>query len=151
MNPYRTRTVVALCESMRQAGDYSATPILADALQDAGFDHTEWLRQLRESRREAVAERLVALVYSDETGEAVRWMEQFAARVGYDYETAIFAAKRFVRTGEPYRDTMGQNWDASNEMHDDEKRELFWRNFQLITGARVPDEFLSDRPFECPC
>jgi hypothetical protein len=42
---WRTETVVALCQAMRQSRDYSAMPILADALQDAEYGDEEVLEQ----------------------------------------------------------------------------------------------------------
>lgn len=82
---WRTTTVVSLCEAMRQSRDYSATPILADALEEASFPDEEVLRQLRGQLEPWQAERLTALVYSDKTNEAVRRIEEIAAwRAGSD-------------------------------------------------------------------
>jgi hypothetical protein len=45
---WRTSDVVALVKVMLADDDFSKTPILADALQDADCDNDEWLRLLRE-------------------------------------------------------------------------------------------------------
>ncbi|MFM8274275.1 MAG: hypothetical protein ACKODX_18360 [Gemmata sp.] len=45
---WRTSTVLALVKVMLGSGDFSTTPILADALQDAGCDSDEWLLLLRD-------------------------------------------------------------------------------------------------------
>lgn len=44
---WRTSTVVALARQMDDAGDFSAVPILADALQDAGCDDDVMLTRCR--------------------------------------------------------------------------------------------------------
>jgi hypothetical protein len=46
---WTTSTVVSLAEVV-WAGDYSALPILADALQDAGCDNEEMLARLRSEK-----------------------------------------------------------------------------------------------------
>jgi hypothetical protein len=45
---WRTDTAVALARAMYEARDFSAMPILADALQDAGCDNAEWLARMRD-------------------------------------------------------------------------------------------------------
>ncbi len=48
LNPdWRTSTVVALARQMDETGDFSAVPILADALQDAGCDNDTILDRCR--------------------------------------------------------------------------------------------------------
>jgi carbon storage regulator CsrA len=44
-----TTTVVALARGMSESGDYSALPILADALQDAGCDNDAVLGHCRDA------------------------------------------------------------------------------------------------------
>lgn len=46
---WRTDTAVALARQMYEARDFSATPILADALQDAGCDAEELLAHCRDT------------------------------------------------------------------------------------------------------
>ena len=51
LNPeWRTSTVVALAQSMSESRDFSALPILADALQDAGCDNNDILNHCRDGR-----------------------------------------------------------------------------------------------------
>lgn len=45
---WRTSTVVAIVAGMVADRDASAAPVLADALQDAGCDSSEWLELLRD-------------------------------------------------------------------------------------------------------
>ncbi|MBP3955097.1 hypothetical protein J8F10_07365 [Gemmata sp. G18] len=44
---WRTDTTVALARGMYEAREFSAMPILADALQDAGCNHTDVLAHCR--------------------------------------------------------------------------------------------------------
>src|SRR6188472_3868987 len=80
--PWRTQTVIELCQAMREMRDYSALPILADALQDADYPDEQMLGQLRSGPSEIDAQRLVALVYSAETAAAVERIESTAATLG---------------------------------------------------------------------
>jgi hypothetical protein len=45
----RTATVVALAQQMYDSRDFSAMPILADALQDAGCDNDDILNHCRDT------------------------------------------------------------------------------------------------------
>jgi hypothetical protein len=148
MNPqWRTRTVTALCESMRQTEDYSACPILADALQDAGCEDEQLLTRLRTGDWTPILERTVAVIYSDRTTAAVAWMDDFAARVGYNYATVIKAGRQFLKTNERFCEN--DNWDATNAMHDKNIRQDYWKNFGLITGIQTTDT--PGSAFTCPC
>src|SRR5204863_5507669 len=46
---WRTATTTALARQMDSAGDFSAMPILADALQDAGCDNDDVLNHCRDA------------------------------------------------------------------------------------------------------
>jgi hypothetical protein len=46
---WRTDTVVALAAQMYESRDFSAMPILADALQDAGCDNEDILNHCRDA------------------------------------------------------------------------------------------------------
>ena len=46
---WRTSTAVALAKQMYDARDFSAMPILADALQDAGCDNDDILNHCRDA------------------------------------------------------------------------------------------------------
>ncbi|MBA4187256.1 MAG: hypothetical protein C0467_04475 [Planctomycetaceae bacterium] len=46
---WRTSTVVAIAQQMYESRDFSAMPILADALQDAGCDNDDILTHCRDA------------------------------------------------------------------------------------------------------
>jgi hypothetical protein len=46
---WRTDTAVSLCRTMYESRDFSAMPILADALQDAGCDSADILTHCRDT------------------------------------------------------------------------------------------------------
>ncbi|HEY1192283.1 MAG TPA: hypothetical protein VGE74_31955, partial [Gemmata sp.] len=48
---WRTETAVALAHQMYESRDFSAMPILADALQDAGCDHPDALAHCRDANQ----------------------------------------------------------------------------------------------------
>ncbi len=171
VEPWRTSTVVSLCEAMREARDYSAAPILADALQDAGYDDAAVLLALRENASPVITERAVALVYSEESKQAVTALDAFAALVGYTYVKVVDGIREYVATGEQYAGDAGYNYDdpdyaaawsaqsATSDWRDGtpearaavETRDGLFAAFDRVTGRRVPDERRGDTPFTCPC
>jgi hypothetical protein len=48
---WRTSTVIAIAHQMYESRDFSAMPILADALQDAGCEHEDILNHCRDEKR----------------------------------------------------------------------------------------------------
>ncbi|MCE9562724.1 MAG: hypothetical protein K8U57_11815 [Planctomycetes bacterium] len=48
---WRSDTAVSLAKHIYESRDYSAMPILADALQDAGCDHDDILNHCRNSEQ----------------------------------------------------------------------------------------------------
>lgn len=153
INPqWRTSTVVSLCVSMRVIQTYEALPILADALQDAGCNDEGLLLALRSGTgtlRHWEAEQLVARIYSRASEEAVKWLEDFAARVDYDFEKVVTAGRVYVATGEPFVE--GYNWDATNEMVKPATLARYWECFQLVTATQVDESKSADSAFTCPC
>lgn len=151
---WRTATVTGLCLSMRQEQDFSALPILADALQDAGCDDDELLARLRGGTADRFASgALVAAVLSDETADAVRWIEEFAAAHDgsmysdrhsktYTYAVMIDAAEAWVES----RHHLVGGTELEGESVPDE----FWERYQLATGKSVPEEHRGSF-FSCSC
>jgi hypothetical protein len=168
MNPaWRTRTVVGICRKMLDERDFSTLPILADALEEAGCDDTEILIGCREVfRHEDDKERLVNLIYSVSTEEAVRRIEKFAEYLGpggypdgldpLDYRTLVGTARKYAKGEDDAPFGRGSmNW--SNETMDGEGQKThqqFWKDFQLVTGIDPPKERGFDYPesfFDCAC
>lgn len=158
-NEWRTDTVRELCRSMREAQDWSAMPILADALQDVGCDAEDLLAKLRGCDG-TYAERagLVGCVLSAETEEAVRGLvvyreshdcPEFAtlvnAATGNHHENTDPDQPGYVYTSN-YEEFLHFNGtDAHGEIPAD-----FWELVQKATGAAIPQ---SDRAsyFSCSC
>ena len=139
--------------------DYSATPILADALQDAGCDDAALLEALWGELPFWSAERERRRIYSDETAAAVSRVETFVADLGeggypgnlptMTYEMLIEGARTF-NAGEDYPFGDGSmNW--SNES--DERDHDFWTAFQKVTGTRIRFEITNRGMafFACHC
>ena len=160
MIPWRTPTVVDLCQAMRAAQDYSALPILADALQDAGYDDPGALEQLRSPQDLWKAEKAVALLMSEETAAAVRWVERFATELGeggypgslpaLTYESLMEAAREYAggENDSPFGDG-SMHW--SNEVSGREQE--FWANYEKVTGTKIDFEIPGDGTafFACYC
>ena len=117
MNEWRTSTVRELCYNIRENKDYSLCPILADALQDSGYNNKEVLDILMGNTKvkilendlyvpdnenipdnelthenqypeglykpvsEIIKERCVALVFSKETEEAIKRIDDFVKKL----------------------------------------------------------------------
>lgn len=163
---WRTTTVCQLCQTIRQSKDYGILPILADALQDAGCDDGAMLDALRSGDVAGdviEAQRLLALVFGEESAEAVRWVEEVASGMGvtdpdypggrWDFELQTFVEE--PRTRQPvqpdYRFVMeaaaawlesgGRDYTTqmgSEDWRDDFPFAAFWAKYVLITGAE-PD------------
>ena len=158
--PWRTQTVIELCQAMRETRDYSALPILADALQDADYPDEQMLGQLRSGPSEIDAQRLVALVYSAETAAAVERIESTAATLGggvilelgggyldgedLSYSTLIDVANRWLDSEDSATRQDSANWTGDflsvNE---------FWKSYEMVTGRKPNDPMAS--PFSCIC
>ena len=168
---WRTTTVLALCRRMLDGREFDALPILADALQDAGCTDTELLAQCQDEKLSRVrAERLVNLVYSVETADAVRWIEQFVRDINYrdyrddgeeedevgtpsdtdphNYEFAIEVGRSGVEEG-----YMGFSSDAGADFfrQSEDNVRAFFRNWSLVTGVPVSDEAQNGIDVICAC
>lgn len=169
MSPeWRTSVVVALCRRMLDAREFDVLPILADALEDAGCTDGELLARCRGSGLEPVqAERVVNLVYSDETAAAVRWLEQFVRNINYrDYkdehdevgtesDTDPHTYEYAIQVGYNGVDE-GNMFFATDEGADffrdsDDNRREFFRNWSLVTGVPVPEEIRERITVRCAC
>ncbi len=154
---WRTATVIELCQGIREAQDYSACPILADALQDADYPNADVLAILRDlNAARGERERALALVYSAESAEAVEWLEWYAEQLGHGgypgghgvmtYSMLMVAARSFADTGSDELGNGSMNW--SNATCDPEYNQ-FWSKWALVAGRTPPedDEFF----FACFC
>lgn len=163
MNPdWRTTVVQALCRRMLDSRSFDVLPILADALQDAGCEDEELLTPLRAEGLDPVhAERLVNLIYSEETAAAVHWLEQFAREIGdaeasewdeyaedlpqdlresqisdfYTYESLIRIGHEAAKGEEIVFGFAGADFFMESEGNGRE----FFRHWSLVTGTPVPD------------
>jgi hypothetical protein len=165
---WRTSTVVALCRRMLDIRQFDTMPILADALQDAGCADDKLLAQCQNPELKPVtAERLVNLIYSEETAAAVRWLEQFVRDINYrdykdeddtvgtpsdtdphDYEDAILTGFQGVEEGHMFFGT-DAGADFFRESGDNVRE--FFRNWSLATGVAVPEEAQEKITFSCAC
>lgn len=165
---WRTSTVIELCQSMREAQEFSALPILADALQDADCDDEELLGNLRAGTLPYVeSATTLALILRADARESVKRIEEIADALGgpgeYDsdgeinrqegmsYHALIEAARAYVESKK--REEWGEYFHmGTNESYKDDAvfpaRE-FWRHFQVITGVTVEDDEASF--FSCGC
>ena len=158
---WRTSTVVQLCQSMRETQDYSALPILADALEDAGCDDEKMLGELRGRLDEIESQRQTAIIYSDESAEAVKVIENFCDEIGgrgYEvddgyaceesmgYADMMKAASRWANDGEYVH--LG-----TNESYKGMNFDAFWDSYELITGKPTQFDEWAGRHgfFSCGC
>lgn len=176
---WRTSTVTQICAGMRQERDYSAMPILADALQDAGCDDDGLLERLRKGVSEYVEdERVVCRIFSEKTAEAVAWMEQFVRDINYDdyaeddegeevpgsrkqsdtdphtYEWVIQELGDVLEGGGEvcFGTDAGQDFFYGKDWNRaPEKRREFYRNWSIITGREAPEAAQERVYFRCAC
>lgn len=171
---WRTASVVGLCEAIRQDNDYSLTPILADALEEAGCNNEELLSRLRTTREDLEAQRLVAIVYSYKTHRAVERIEEMAEKLGpntgyeedygpsstieMNYQVLMEAATAWLDGVERVGYKGQKHWNSQNyitqigsESWRDEFPRMakeFWKCYTTITGVVTGDK---GSFFSCSC
>jgi hypothetical protein len=140
---------------MLDSREFDAMPILADALEDAGCVDEELLTLCKKPDLKPVqAERVVNLVYSEETAAAVRWLEQFVRDINYrDYkdeddevgtesDTDPHSYEEIIETGRQGLDEgamhFGSDDGADFFRRSAENRREFFRNWSLVTGEEAP-------------
>jgi hypothetical protein len=141
---WRTSTVVGICARIRETGDYSALPILADALQDAGCEDQEVLAQLRSEPRPTMAQRLVCQIHGGEPAAAVRAIDGLVSKFTreysdenypdpYSYQDIMEGCGKFAATGD------GSSLPSMDYefAYDKVLAEQFWANYEIITGTAV--------------
>jgi len=158
MNPqWRTSTVLALCQRMLDTREFDALPILADALQDAGCTDDELRKQCQDPSLDTIsAERLVNLVYSEETAAAVRWLEDFAREIGYeDEDEETYSYDSIIEIGRSGATGRGMHFwtDAGANFFRDGEDNLheFFRNWSLVTGVWVSEDDQEKINVGCAC
>ena len=145
---WRTETVLALCRRMRDDKDYSVMPILADALEENGYEDKEGL--LASARRgdlpDFMAAVQVALVFSDESAAAVKVMKSAASVIGLEFTETMKAAWSEYTDGESTDVSMS----VSNACMDVDWKE-FWDAFEVVVLAEIDPEYKGDQFFNCDC
>lgn len=162
MSPHSEAIVRELCGTIRQTEDYSLLPVLADELDKAGYEDAEMIAALHDPNLGPIeAQRLVALLYSDETAAAVRWIENFANGLRADpyadvdddddigepidemcYAWLIEAAALYAADGRST--SVGSRVDLSSMGMDE-----FWARYTIVTGRAAPQ--YGESPFRCAC
>jgi hypothetical protein len=78
-----------MCAALREARDYSALPVLADLLEEAGYADQAALAEMRRDDLPRWArERFVALAFSRESADAVAWIDALVAELDQGPPTA---------------------------------------------------------------
>ena len=138
-----------------QRGDYSALPILADALQDAGYDDEVVLAQMRDPETTPIAaERLVCVVLGGPYAESVKAIENIARLMcldddpsyHMDYERLICAGDNWLVVTE-HVFGLYMHWQNRFE----ENAYEFWIHYEVITGREIPESDKHDSMFTCSC
>jgi len=156
---WRTSTVTALCHVMLDKRDFAALPILADALEDAGCTDREILDGCRGGKLSSIMnERLVNIVFSEETEKAAEYMEEMASELFDDYEAERSAHtlnyEGMIKLGHDILDESGAFFGADSPtdfFRQDYNRVEFFRNWSLLTGVRVAASTIDVLEFRCAC
>lgn len=151
---WRTATVVSLCQAMREQQDFSALPILADAVEDAGCDDPVLLARLRgPSLGYAEDAAVTACLWSAAGAESVKWLRDYGEHgMGPSFEPLFCGAAGRVSPGPAGYEYLVENdgeyllflgRDAYGNIPDG-----FWDHMETASGLR-----LTKRPryFSCSC
>lgn len=175
---WRTTAVVELCQAMRESAEYSALPILADELEEAGCTDTNVLNAFREplpdwssGRDRAGILRYLALIYSRETADAVAVIDKIAEipnRIGTEPDSLAYEWDEDnipIATGEPVEvdgvEMISRSFDfIENDRYWNEGPlweglnlpwGKYWEAFKVVTGVEPTDEFKDYGFFTCSC
>lgn len=156
INPkWRTDTVVGICVQMRELQDFSAMPILADALQDADCDNETLLSDLRMGPTDYITDAtLISLILTDEAIEAIQWIQQRAIDLGPKqyYDESRGESFDYLGIMREAHECVNSEWHCvnmgTNEDYKDMDWEPFWEKYALITGVPNPDK---GSFFSCAC
>lgn len=155
--PWDTDAVRGMCRKMMETQDYSAFPVLADALEESGFTESVWLemegddyypllKKLRslDFEEEYDKFRLAAIFCSQETHNAVDDVESHGCYLGdLDFSSTMYAADRYIQCGAWGDDDYSR---ASLEDWAD-----FWDAYYVLTGKRPGDTGMDQIPDSCSC
>lgn len=141
---YRTSTVIALCETMRADNDYSAMPILADALEDAGYQNGSFLAASRDPALNFFeAQRAVALILDPfQAPAAASSADAMCEELCLSYAQLMEATKKYIETEEELRVGHGF-WPTDQQVAG------FWGAWEVLTGGKWPNH--DDDFFYCSC
>lgn len=150
---FRTTASVDLCRTMRESQDFSALPVLADALEEAGYDDPAVLMSMRRpgvSRAEGCL--LVGRVESPDTAAAADAVDRIAgmARDAHESADSILRTALHHLDNEYDHDAYVCFGDTNYPEPDSEEWEEFWAAVRLLTGAAVPPGYGASF-FICAC
>lgn len=142
--PWRTSTVVKLCDDMRASRDFSAAPVLADALEEAGYPDSAVLEKLRKNYiADSDAWRIMAHISSDESAASMRWIAEFADRINQGVKQLMDGAAMWDESEE-------YTFSGSNETYSSYHDQFpeFWEHYKVVTGRKAKNPTLF---FSCSC
>jgi hypothetical protein len=154
---WHSKVVLDMIADMRERQDFSNLPILADALEDAGYEDADVLAKCREGQPTILAYRIICRVLQGDYLEALTFIDGVVAEMHtgsgwYDdsetdmsYDKLMNAADNYLATGEYVTQHGGQSWQ--NSLYDNLKQ--FWDNYEVVTGRQVEDK--SYGFFGCSC
>lgn len=163
---WRTKEVVIMCEVLLayrvMAGErtFPLMGLLADALEEADCKDEDLLGEVRGEKDPVLQERLVNIIWSEESEAAVDWLENLGHQIGrsrYEDEPSPKADyKEMVEAGGRAITASYHCWgtDAGSEFFNgnEENRAAFFRNWALVTGVREPgEEKQKSITFRCAC
>lgn len=155
MTEWHTSTVLGICNHMRHSKDFSALPILADALQDAGYSDDVVLLQLREGPQDYVTGcKITALLMDeDKAKEAIAFIEKCGKQIGkptYDYEddTGEMSFEELMAAAKADIETEEYIHMGTNENYRDIDWDMFWNAYEILTDTRNPKGYSF---FSCSC
>lgn len=163
---WRTTTVTDLITSMRHTADFSALPILADALEDAGYDNAAVLAELRGGPHDfATGCIATAKLLGGQLALSLQWIAHLALTLRYaeqdehdrydenpdNYSSGsplrgtgqqmsahflIAAARRMEVENDITWQYGGQSWMGAMNAH---RYTEFWRHYAAVTGTEFRD------------
>lgn len=117
--------------------DKTTRLVFADWLEDHGYDDEATLQR----------------EWTEKYQKAEDWLVDMSTSVEIPYETIIQAGFTYRDSGEYFIQEGTES--ARNFMHAGDNRELYWNNWEIVTGERLTDddsdEYRDGMVFSCSC
>jgi hypothetical protein len=157
---WRTSTVLAIAQSMRASDDFSSLPVLADAMEDAGFDD---FGVLHSARNDAHAGNWIVGLVLNECDASYKWLEEYAEQINNamrygneeeDLGDEPVTVERLLEVARNHLEGGGDQIWFGLEHHGEPFTtlvEVYRKHAEIVLRTAIYQDGESFYPFRCSC